>query len=101
MKIIYPSATFLALHMLHYTILYRQVNKKNQRNHLRSDSYNPAVCPLSGSFWKPPTALVPRDMISISSPCYFKAVTGCILDRPGHLHLEAPQLLRLSLYWPW
>jgi hypothetical protein len=28
-------------------------------------------------------------------------VTGCIVDRPGHLHLEAPQLLRLSLYWPW
>jgi hypothetical protein len=36
--------------------------------------------PMGLSRWKPPTTLVPRDMISISSPCCFKAATGCIIN---------------------
>jgi len=55
--------------------------------------------PMGLSRWKPLTTLVPKDMISILSPCYFKAVTGCIVDRPGHTYDGAPQLLRLSVIW--
>ena len=81
----------ICLLFYHYTILYHQVNKKKPARYLRSISitHPHCYCLGFGTAYAPFVASLVRTQGGVT-------VTGCILDRPGHLYLEAPQLLRLS-----
>jgi len=74
MKIIYPSSTLFALHVLHYTILYRQVNKKKPAGYLRSIPiiHTAASCrDRMGTAYAPFVASLVRTQGGVT-------VTGCI-----------------------